>query len=226
MNLAIIPARIGSKRIKKKNIKNFKGKPLIYFSIKAAIKSKLFDEIIVSTDSKEIRKLALKFGASVPFLRPKSLSDDYTKTQDVIKHSLKYMEKFKTNPNYICCIYPTAPMLNYRNIIKGYNKLKKKKYDFIFSASKFQSSVLRSFCFKNGKLSKLISKYMDKRSQNLPIYYYDVGQFYWASKSTWMNKNIFSSKSNIIEIPVLQGFDLNTNEDWKNLIKLSKIYEI
>mgnify|MGYP003347433625 FL=1 len=127
MNLAIIPARIGSKRIKKKNIKNFKGKPLIYFSIKAAIKSKLFDEIIVSTDSKEIRKLAIKFGASVPFLRPKNLSDDYTKTQDVIKHSLKYMEKFKTDPNYICCIYPTAPMLNYRNIIKGYNKLKKKK---------------------------------------------------------------------------------------------------
>ena len=115
MNIAIIPARIGSKRIKQKNIKIFKGKPLIYYSIKAAKKAKIFDKILVSTDSKKIKNIVLKYGAEVPFLRPKNLSDDYTSTKKVINHSIKWCQKNKIEAKYICCIYPTAPFINYKN---------------------------------------------------------------------------------------------------------------
>ena len=126
MNIAIIPARIGSKRIKQKNIKIFKGKPLIYYSINAAKKSKVFDKILVSTDSEKIGEIARKYGADVPFLRPKNLSDDYTGTKEVINHSINWCIKNKIDPKYICCIYPTAPFLNYKNLIKSFRIIKKK----------------------------------------------------------------------------------------------------
>ena len=224
MNIAIIPARIGSKRIKQKNIKIFKGKPLIYYSIIAAKKTKIFDKILVSTDSKKIKNIALKFGAEVPFLRPKRLSDDYTGTKEVINHSIKWCVKNKIEVKYICCIYPTAPFINYKNLIKSHRLIKKKKFDFIFSASKFQSSVFRSFYLKNGKINKVFQGFKNKRSQDLKNTYYDAGQFYWGSKKSWAFRDIFSKKSAIVEIPVLEGFDINTNEDWKNIIKLNKIH--
>jgi pseudaminic acid cytidylyltransferase len=223
MILAIIPARIGSKRLKKKNIKIFNGKPLIYYSINEAKKTRLFDKIIVSTDSKKIADLAMKYGANIPLLRPKSLSDDFTSTQDVIKYCISIEKKNNKNLDYVCCIYPTAPLIKYKNIIKGLKILKKNKYDFVFSASKFQSSVQRSFFFNNGKLKKLFSKYENIRSQYLREHYYDAGQFYWGPTNSWIKKKIFSSNSNIVEIPVLEAFDLNTKEDWKNLIKLKSI---
>lgn len=224
MNIAVIPARIGSKRIKKKNIKVFNGKPLIYYSIQAAKKSKIFDKIFVSTDSDKIRTISKKFGAEVPFLRPKELSDDFTSTIDVVKHTIKWCIDNKFNPKYVCCIYPTAPFINYKNIIKSFRLLEKTKHNYIFSASKFQSSVHRSFYFKEKKLKKLFSKFKNFRSQQLEDCYYDVGQFYWGSTNSWLNKEIFSQNSGIFEIPVLEGFDLNTLEDWKNIIKLSKIH--
>jgi pseudaminic acid cytidylyltransferase len=224
MNIAIIPARIGSKRVKQKNIKIFEGKPLIYYSIKAAKKTKIFDKILVSTDSKKIRDIVLRYGAEVPFLRPKKLSDDYTGTKDVINHSIKWCMKNKIEAKYVCCIYPTAPFINYKNLIKSYKLIKKKKVDFIISASKFQSSVFRSFYLKNGKINKIFSGFDNKRSQELKNTYYDAGQFYWGNKESWTLKDIFSKNSTIFEIPVLEGFDLNTNEDWKNIIKLNKIH--
>jgi pseudaminic acid cytidylyltransferase len=225
MNIAIIPARIGSKRIKQKNIKIFKGKPLIYYSINAAKKSKVFDKILVSTDSEKIGEIARKYGADVPFLRPKNLSDDYTGTKEVINHSINWCIKNKIDPKYICCIYPTAPFLNYKNLIKSFRIIKKKNFNFIFSASKFQSSIFRSFYMKSGKLNKIFSGFSNKRSQDLKNTYYDAGQFYWGNKKSWASKNIFSKNSSFIEIPVLEGFDINTNEDWKNIIKLNKIHE-
>ena len=132
MNIAIIPARIGSKRIKEKNIKIFKGKPLIYYSIIAAKKTKIFDKILVSTDSKKIKNIALKYGAEVPFLRPKRLSDDYTGTKEVINHSIKWCVKNKIEAKFICCIYPTAPFINYKNLIKSHRLIKKKSLILFF----------------------------------------------------------------------------------------------
>jgi pseudaminic acid cytidylyltransferase len=226
MKIAVIPARIGSKRIKKKNIKIFNGKPLIYYSIEAAKKTKIFDKIYVSTDSEEIKKISKKLGAEVPFVRPKKLSDDFTSTKDVIKHTIRWCLANKINPKYVCCIYPTAPFINYKNIIKSYKLLKKNNYNFIFSASKFQSSVFRSFYMEEKKLKKVFPKFSNYRSQKLQNCYYDAGQFYWGSVKSWIQKEIFSQNSRLIEVPVLEGFDLNTPEDWKNIIKLNKIHEI
>ena len=226
MNIAIIPARIGSKRIKKKNIKIFNGKPLIYYSIQAAKKSKIFDKIFVNTDSKKISEIARKYGADVPFLRPKELSDDFTSTKDVIKHSIQWCLDNKINPKYICCIYPTAPFLNFKNIIKSFKLLNQKRYNFIFSASKFQSSVYRSFYIKENKLKKIFSKFINFRSQQFKDCYYDAGQFYWGSVNSWQNKEIFSDNSGIIEVPVHEVHDLNTPDDSKNILKLNKIHEV
>lgn len=226
MKIAVIPARIGSKRIKKKNIKLFNGKPLIYYSIQAANKTKFFDKVYVSTDSEKIKKISRKYGAEVPFLRPQKLSDDFTSTKDVIKHTIKWCLDNKINPKYICCIYPTAPFLNFKNIIKSFKLLNQKKYNFIFSAAKFQSSVYKSFYIKENKLKKIFSKFINYRSQQFKDCYYDAGQFYWGSTNSWLNKEIFSENSGIIEVPVLEGFDLNTPDDWKNILKLNKIHEI
>ncbi len=126
MNIAIIPARKNSKRIKNKNIKSFFGKPVISYAIKCAIKSKLFNKIIVSTDSQKILKIAKKFGADVPFLRPKKLSSDKAITIDVIKHSIKWLNKKNIKPNYICCIYPATPLLQHKDLKKSYSIIKKK----------------------------------------------------------------------------------------------------
>ena len=224
MDIAIIPARSGSKRIKNKNIKLFNNKHLIHYSIKAAIRSNLFKKIIVSTDSKKISTIAKKYGADVPFLRPKNLSDDHTTTQKVINHTISQL-KYKELVNNVCCIYATAPFIDYKDLIKANKMLKKNKNSFIFTASKFHSSVFRSFYFKKNKLIKVFPKLMNSRSQDLEDSYFDVGQFYYASKKTWLNKNIFTIDSKIIPIPYLQSFDLNNMEDWKVLNKLKKIFK-
>lgn len=222
MDVAIIPARSGSKRIKNKNIKLFDNKHLIYYSINAALKSNLFKKIIVSTDSKQISSIAKRYGADVPFLRPKHLSDDYTPTQKVINHTISQL-KYKELVNNVCCIYATAPFIDFKNLIKADKLLKKNKNSFIFTASKFHSSVFRSFYFKKNKLIKVFPKFMNLRSQDLKDSYFDVGQFYYANKKTWLNKNIFTKDSKIIPIPYLQSFDLNNMEDWKVLNRLKKI---
>lgn len=222
MDVAIIPARSGSKRIKNKNIKLFNNKHLIYYSIKAALKSNLFKKIIVSTDCKKISSIAKKYGADVPFLRPKHLSDDYTPTQKVINHTISQL-KYKELVNNVCCIYATAPFIDFKNLIKADKLLKKNKNSFIFTASKFHSSVFRSFYFKKNKLIKIFPKFINLRSQDLEDSYFDVGQFYYANKKTWLNKNIFTKDSKIISIPYLQSFDLNNMEDWKVINKLKKI---
>ncbi len=224
MDIAIIPARSGSKRLKNKNIKLFNKKHIIHYSIKAALKSKLFKKVIVSTDCKKISAIAKKYGAEVPFLRPKSLSDDYTTTQKVINHVISKL-KDKKLVNNVCCIYATAPFIDYKNLIKANKILKKNKKSFIFTASKFHSSVFRSFYIKKNKLIKVFPRFMKSRSQDLEDSYFDVGQFYYANKKTWLNKNIFSIDSKIIPIPYLQSFDLNNMEDWRILNKLKRVFK-
>jgi len=224
MDIAIIPARSGSKRIKNKNIKLFDGKPLIYYSINAAKKSKLFDRIIVSTDSEKISKIAIKYGAEAPFIRPKELSDDFTSTQDVIRHAIKKINNLKNMDN-VCCIYATAPFINFKDLIKAKKILNKRNKSYIFTASKFNSSIYRSFYLKNKKLIKVFPKLISSRTQDLKDTFFDVGQFYYASKKTWLNKKIFSIDSEILEIPTLMSYDLNTIEDWNIIQKINKIFK-
>ena len=137
MIVAIIPARGGSKRIKKKNITSFLGKPIISYSIKVAIRSKIFDKIIVSTDSNEIINISKKYGAEVLFKRPKNLSGDYVGTREVISHAAKWLKKNVSKPKYICCLYPTAPLINILDLKNSYKKIKFNKEGYVFSATKF-----------------------------------------------------------------------------------------
>jgi len=225
MNLAIIPARKGSKRIPKKNTKNFFGKPVIFYSIKQAKLSGIFDKIIVSTDCEKIAKIAKKFGAEVPFIRPKKISNDYATTSEVVRHAIKFYKKNNVNFNYVCCVYPVAPFLLKKDILKGLSKIKKEKWSYVFSATKNYYPYYRSF-LKNklGKIKMIFPNNYKKRTQDLKITYYDSGQFYWATAETWLkNTKAFDRKSTIIEIPRYRSIDIDTLEDWKFAEKMMNI---
>ena len=223
MNLAIIPARLRSKRLPLKNIKLFFGKPIISFSIDAAKKTKIFDKIIVSTDSIKIKKIAEKYGAEVPFLRPKNIADDRTHFNDAIIQSINEFKRRNIKITNVCCIYPTSPLINYKDIIKGF-KLLKKSSSYVFSACEYISPPQRSFYFEKENLKFLINNNYKKRSQDLSKIYHDAGQFYWGSKQTWLNdKIIFNKKSKIIEIDYLNFIDINYLKDFNIAKKLYKI---
>ncbi len=224
MNIAIIPARKNSKRIKNKNIKSFFGKPVISYAIKCAIKSKLFNKIIVSTDSQKILKIAKKFGADVPFLRPKKLSSDKAITIDVIKHSIKWLNKKNIKPNYICCIYPATPLLQHKDLKKSYSIIKKKKYDFVISAVKYPHPIDRHFEIKNNKIKLFKKNKIISMTQKNKNYYHDAGQFYWGQANTWLNKkNILTEKCFAFKLPQLRVHDIDNIEDWQITKKLFKL---
>ena len=216
MNIAIIPARSKSKRIKNKNIKLFNGKPIIYWSIKAALKSKIFDRVIVSTDSEKIKKIAINCGAEVPFLRPKKYSGDFITTREVIKHALKLFNK-SLKINCFACIYPTAAILNYKDLVYAYSKfISNKKKSYLFSAIKYSYPVQRSFFFKNKKISTLFKNQYKKRSQDLDPVYHDAGQYYFFTREMIKkNNNIFSKNAYPVVLDELNCQDIDTLEDWK-----------
>ncbi len=224
MNLAIIPARIGSKRIKNKNIKNFEGKPIIYYSILAAKLSGVFDKVIVSTDSLKIASISKKYGADVPFLRSKELSKDNIGIIEVIS---KVLKKLKIKPNLstkVCCIYPTAPMLNKNFLIKGYKKLTQ-NYDYVLSVKREDSRILRGFYLNKKTIIPINKKTKNIRSQNLKNLYLDAGQFCWGFSKSWLsNKGCHELKSTFVDIPDKYVQDIDTIEDWKKaIIKFKKL---
>ena len=189
MNIAIIPARSGSKRIPNKNIKFFFGKPIINYSIDLAFKAKIFDKVVVSTDSKKIKNIAEKSGAEVPFIRPKYLSNDSVGADEVVRHVIRWYFSKGIKLKNICCIFPTSPLLKKKYLIQGYKKLKSNKWKFVFSAGKYENSIQRAFTLKdNFGVKMLLPKYYEYNSQDLSETYYDAGNFYWATKNTWINK--------------------------------------
>ena len=225
MKIAIIPARGGSKRIPKKNIKNFLGKPIISYSIKAAISSKLFDKIVVSTDCNKIARVAKKFKAEVPFIRPARLSGDFIGVQEIIKHAIKHLEiSEKKKIQSICCIYATAPLIQPNDLIKGYNLMKKGNWNSVIAASKFSYPILRSFKkLSSGKLKITFPKHYRSRSQDLSDFYHDAGQFCWAKTNVWKSrKNIISNNCTLIDLPNEFVQDIDTIEDWKKAENIFK----
>ena len=224
MNIAIIPARFGSKRIKQKNIKVFCGKPIIFWSIRAALKTKIFDKIIVSTDSKKIANIAKKYKAEVPFFRSKRLSGDHAGTTEVIADAIKQLEKKNIIPKFVCCIYPTAPLIKSDDIIKAFNIINKKNWNFVFSATEYENPVRRGFeKGSRGETKMLFPKDYSKRSQDLKSVYYDSAQFYWGRKNAWLEKKpMYQKKSTVIEIPRHRSCDIDTPEDWQNALRLAK----
>lgn len=223
MNLCVIPARIGSKRIPKKNIKIFHGKPMIAWAIDNAKKTKLFKKIIVSTDSLEIKKIAEDYGAECPFIRPDELANDNANTSSVIKHSVEWFNKKKIIFDYICCIYPCTPMLSSSVIKKGLEAIKNNSSKEIsFAAGQYRHPIQRSFSLDQNNTPKLnFPKEFLSRSQDIEKSYYDAGQFYWASNEFWQKKNIYFDNSSIaIKLPEKLSIDIDEQDDWDYIEKI------
>lgn len=222
--VAIIPARGGSKRILKKNIKDFHGKPLIAYSIEVALKSKLFDKVIVSTDDEEIAKIAKEYGAEVPFMRPSELSDDFTCSTDVTEHAIKWLKEHGDNYEYVCTIYATAPLLDEKYLIEGLEKLKNSDAINTFSATTMPFPIQRTFKLdKNGRCEMFTPQHYHTRSQDLQEAYQDAGQFYWTNLSKTPSKIIFSEDSIPIILPRYLVQDIDTPEDWE---RAELMYEV
>lgn len=217
MNVAIIPARGGSKRIPKKNIKDFLGKPMIAYPIEVAIESGLFDKIIVSTDSEEIAKVAEKYGAEIPFIRPPELSDDFTGTNPVIRHAVEFLQALGNDLDLVCCIYATTPLLDKKYLQLGYEKIKDSNLDYVFSATTFPFPVQRAIKLNSDNLVRpAFAEYINSRSQDLEEMYHDAGQFYWGKLASWLSgKPAFYSKSHIVTLPRFRVQDIDTLEDWQ-----------
>ena len=225
--VAIIPARGGSKRIPKKNIKDFFGKPLIAYSIEVAIRSKLFSKIIVSTDDEEIATIAKKYGAEVPFMRPKNLSDDFTGTQDVVDHVIKYLDEQGEHYKFICTIYATAPLLQKKYLVQGYKELQQNNAVNSFSATSMPFPIQRTFKItNNGRCKMFFPENYLTRSQDLEEAYQDAGQFYFENRvlaKQSRNKVIFSEVSIPIILPRYLVQDIDTLEDWRRAELMYKI---
>lgn len=214
--IAIIPARGGSKRIPKKNIKDFFGKPLIAYSIQTALASKLFDKIIVTTDDEEIAKIAKEYGAEVPFLRPKELSDDFTGTGYVVQHTINYLKEQGEEFDYVCTIYATAPLLQAEYLIEGFQKLQKSDAINAFSATSMPFPIQRTFKVNgDGRCEMFTPEHYMTRSQDLEEAYQDAGQFYWSKLAVKSNEIMFGKDSIPIVIPRYLVQDIDTLEDWK-----------
>ena len=215
MRVAIIPARGGSKRIPKKNIKLFHGKPMISWSIKAALKSKIFDRIIISTDDSEIADIALKSGGEVPFFRPSKLSDDYATTADVMEPAAHWLTKEGLLASELCCIYATAPFVEASDIELGLEMLMSGGWQYVFPAAEFAAPIFRGFKKGDGGVEMIFPEHYLTRSQDLPGVFHDAGQFYWGTHHAWLSKApIFSNKSDFIELPRSRVQDIDTPEDW------------
>lgn len=214
INIAIIPARIGSKRIKKKNIKLFNNRPIIKVTFEIIKKSKLFNEIVLSSDSNKILNLGKKIGFTKLIKRPKKLSDDYVGTNEVIVHAIKILKK-KINISNVCCVYPCNPFLQISDLKKAFKLFKNNKKSFIFTISNYSHPIERALIFnkKNNKIKNLNNKFLKKRTQDIISKYFDVGQFYLASKETWLRKKIINKIG--IRIPNWRTVDVDTIEDWK-----------
>jgi pseudaminic acid cytidylyltransferase len=225
VNIAIIPARGGSKRIPRKNIKVFCGKPMIGYAVECAMQSKLFDHIIVTTDDLEIKNAALEAGAEVPFLRPKELADDYTPTVPVVLHAIQECRVLGWNPISVCCIYPCNPFLSSAILSTGYTLLKDHPGKYVFPITEFASPVQLAIQRDRSGLSQpLYPENELKRTQDIEPAYHDAGQFYWASAETWKSNPKIHINSMTLVIPRSRAVDINTIEDWNLAEKLFKVY--
>lgn len=223
--VAVIPARGGSQRIPRKNIRLLHGKPLIAYSIEAALESRLFDQVVVSTDDQEIAQVAESFGAKVPFFRPASLSDHMTGTTPVMQHALQTLLDSGEEIQEACLIYATCPLLTPEDIQKGLDVLP--GASFCFSATTFDFPIQRSlYLNEKGELQPMFPEHIGKRSQDLIEAIHDAGQFYWASVKTWLQDGkIFGPKSKPLMLPRHRIQDLDTEEDWQRLTQLMGLYQ-
>ena len=214
--VAIITARGGSKRIPRKNIKEFLGKPIIQYSIDAAMRSGIFEEVMVSTDDDEIAAIATKLGAIVPFMRSTNTADDYSTTAEVLTEVLKQYNNIGKHYGFGCCIYPTAPFVTAEKLKKAYQLLQSNSADSVIPVTKFSFPIWRSFKMEEGKLSYNWPENATKRSQDLPPAFHDCGQFYFFNVDKFLEtKSLVSANTFAIEVPESEVQDIDTAEDWR-----------
>lgn len=227
MDIAVIPARGGSKRIPRKNIREFCGKPLIAYSIEAAKASGLFDHIIVSTDDEEIREIANAWGAETPFVRPAKLANDHATTVPVIKQAVEWVLQHMGNVENVCCIYATAPFIQATSLQEAHEVLVEKVVSgYVFTASSFPFPIQRAFKIKPniGTVEMFEPKNYMVRSQDLEDAYQDAGQFYWGSAKAYLNEKFFFSTDSIAYLlPRYMVQDIDTPEDWR---RAELMYEV
>ncbi|MPY24952.1 pseudaminic acid cytidylyltransferase [Shewanella psychropiezotolerans] len=232
MNVAIIPARGGSKRIPQKNIKDFCGKPMLSYAIETALISGCFDEVVVSTDCPVTATLAEKCGAVVPFMRPASLSDDHTGTTDVIRHAIKQLRLLDYDVELVCCLYATTPLLQGKTLKRGLKLLTSDdSVDFVFSACHFSFPIQRALIENEfGGIEPFDPKSIGQRSQDLTPTYHDAGQFYWGRAEAFLDptRSVFGSNGRMLLLPTHRVQDIDTIEDWYRaeiLYQLLKVEE-
>ena len=214
--ICIIPARGGSKRIPKKNIKDFFGKPLIAYSIEVALASGVFDKVVVSTDDESIAKVAKEYGAEVPYMRPKELSDDFSGTAEVIEHMVEFLTQKGEEYDYLCTLYATAPLLQKEYLLEGFEKLKNSDAINCFSATSMPFPIQRTFKVdENGRCEMFWPENFFKRSQDLEEAYQDAGQFYWKKLYKKSDEIMFGKDSIPIILPRHLVQDIDTLEDWQ-----------
>lgn len=217
MKLAIIPARGGSKRIPRKNIKPFCGKPMIAWSIEVALESGCFDRIIVSSDDAEIAEVARSFGAEAPFIRPAELSDDHTGTIPVIAHAIGWVSQQIAPLDFACCLYATAPFVRAEDLRRGYDLLQQSGADYAFSVTSYAFPIQRAIRITADQRVEMFNpEHFTTRSQDLEEAFHDAGQFYWGRAAAWLaSKPIFSHDAAPVTLPRHRVQDIDTPEDWE-----------
>ena len=217
MKLAVIPARGGSKRIPRKNIKPFGGLPMIAWSIRAAKASACFDRIIVSTDDDEIAQVAQAYGAEVPFMRPQELSDDHTGTMAVIAHAIEWQNAHGPTATEVCCIYATAPFVQASDISHGYDVLQHSGADYAFSVTSYAFPIQRAIRITpNQRVAMFEPAHFNTRSQDLEEAWHDAGQFYWGKARAWLTQQtLFTEAAAPVPLPRYRVQDIDTPEDWE-----------
>jgi len=225
--IAVIPARGGSKRIPRKNIKDFCKKPMIAWSIEAAMASHCFDRVIVSTDDDEIATVALEWGAEVPFVRPVSLSDDHTGTIPVIAHAVQWLSDNDQAPEAVCCVYATAPFVQPDDLQRGWKALQQPNVDYTFSITSYAFPIQRAlYLTADGRVAMFHPEHFTTRSQDLEEAWHDAGQFYWGRSEAWLKgKPIFTDDTVPIKLARHRVQDIDTPEDWQRAEWLFKAWQ-
>lgn len=217
MKLAVIPARGGSKRIPRKNIKPFRGKPMIAWSIEAALHSGCFDEVVVSTDDAEIAEVARQWGADVPFMRPAALADDHTGTMPVLRHAIEWYGAQGRAPQHVCCIYPTAPLLSPEALVEAYERMVQSGSQFCFGVASYGHPIQRALRVDDtGHVAMFSTEHALSRSQDLEAAFHDAGQFCWGTSAAFVDgRSPFLQDSVAVVLPRSRVVDIDTPEDWQ-----------
>jgi pseudaminic acid cytidylyltransferase len=224
MKLAVIPARGGSKRIPRKNIKQFAGKPMIAYAIDAALQSRLFDHVIVSTDDDEIAEVAKSHGASIPFRRPKELADDQTVTVPVIGHAVEAFRQLGEQPDHVCCIYPCVPFLRGIDLRAAHELFVHSGAAYVYPVVPFHSSPWRGMRrLPSGQMQFVHPEYELSRTQDLEKCYFDAGQFYWGRADAWTSGLRMHSNGTGWEIEPHRVVDIDNSDDWLRAELLAKV---